>query len=377
MIVEVTGTNTWNKGAELMMVAIRQRFDQRHPDIDLAVDTTFGSYKDRVKYNLYFKPGIRRWGRSKVALRLMRSSFRRSLGIVGDEEIGAVLDAAGFAFGDQHGAERTVSFAEDLAAARRAGKKIVMLPQALGPFEQPRIRDAFGRIVDACDRLYARDRVSFEHARRAAGNDERIRLAPDFTNLIKTPCLSESNRHRRACIVPNQRMVEKAESQKSADNYLPMLNHFVAAVENEGLEPVLLIHGREDVGLGEALQKTSRKSLDVICESDPLRIKEEIGSSFLVIASRFHALVSALSQCVPAIGTSWSHKYEMLFSDYGCSEFLLPVEVPKDKIFECVRLATGAQRVDLVDTLRTKGHRLVQRALRMWEEVDNILFGEC
>ena len=30
------------------------------------------------------------------------------------------MDAAGFAFGDQHGAERTVHFAEDLAAARRA-----------------------------------------------------------------------------------------------------------------------------------------------------------------------------------------------------------------------------------------------------------------
>jgi hypothetical protein len=147
-----------------------------------------------------------------------------------------VFDISGFAFGDQHGAKRTVHFAEDLAAARRAGKKIILLPQALGPFEEPKIRDAFARIVDACDRLYTRDRISLEHARNAAGNGQRIRLAPDFTNLVKCPPTVAANGGRRACIVPNQRMIEHAKNQKAADGYLRMLHHCIAAAREAGLE---------------------------------------------------------------------------------------------------------------------------------------------
>jgi colanic acid/amylovoran biosynthesis protein len=294
---------------------------------------------------------------------------------VGDDEISAILDASGFAFGDRLGAERTLRFAEDVEVACQAGKQIVMLPQALGPFEVTEIRDAFARIVNACDRVYARDPVSLEHAHAAAGNDERIRLAPDFTNLIECPPAGQRAKGGgRACIVPNQRMIEHASDSKAAGLYLPMLNQCIAATRQAGLEPFILIHGKHDVPLAEALQKDSRQLLEIVQESDPVRIKHVIGSSGLVIASRFHALVSALSQGVPAIGTSWSHKYEMLFSDYECDRFLLPVGVNEDQIFELVGLATDSGRDELVNKLRSNGQRMVEQTRRMWEDVASIVF---
>jgi len=374
MIVEVTGTNTWNKGAELMMVAIRRYVDAHQPDVQLAVDSTFGSYVDRARYRLWHRPRRKKWRRSGIALRIMGPGFRRSLGIVSDDEISAVLDASGFAFGDRLGAKRTLRFAEDVEVARRAGKKIVMLPQALGPFEIPEIRGAFARIVNACDRVYARDPLSFEYARAAARNDERIHLAPDFTNLVECPPADWAENGRRACIVPNQRMIEHARDSKAAGLYLPMLNQCIAATRHAGLEPFVLVHGKDDIALAEALQQESRQLLEIIHESDPVRIKQVIGSSDLVIASRFHALVSALSQCVPAIGTSWSHKYEMLFGDYECEQFLLPVGVDKDQIFDRVGLATGSERAELVGKLRDNGQRMAEQTRRMWEDVASIVF---
>jgi colanic acid/amylovoran biosynthesis protein len=357
-----------------MMVAIRQYFDHHHPEVQLAVNSSFGSYCDRAKYNLWFRPRIRRSWRTRLALKMMRPGFRQLSGIVRGDEISAVVDAAGFAFGDQHGAERAVEFAEDLADARRAGKRIVMLPQALGPFEEPKIRDAFARIVDACDHLYARDRISLEHARNAAGNDQRIRLAPDFTNLVDCPPADLANRGRRVCIVPNRRMIEHAGGREAADRYLRMLHHCIAAARHAGLKPSVLIHGTQDVTLAEALMKESSQPLEIIREPDPVRIQQLIGCSFLVIASRFHALVSALSQGVPAIGTSWSHKYEMLFGDYDCGQFLLPAAVGKDQIFEQVDLATGPHRAVLVDRRRSNGQHLRGQARQMWKEVEQTLF---
>jgi len=108
-------------------------------------------------------------------------------------------------------------------------------------------------------------------------------------------------------------------------------------------------------------------------EADPVEIKRLLGRSRLVIGSRFHALVSALSQGVPCIATSWSHKYEMLFKDYACEEMVLPVPSTVDQIRTCVDQAIGAARPDLVARIKQSAERLVHQVHGMWERVDREL----
>lgn len=371
MTIEVTGVSTWNKGAELMLLAICRHFNQ-YPNVRLAVDPSFGTFDERAKYGLRFKPTFGSLGRSSVAFSMMPPSFRKSAGLVSDEDVQVLLDASGFAFGDQHPPERTRRFAEQVEAARKAGMKVILLPQALGPFENSEIRRDFARVARAADLLYAREVESLGFARDAAGNLPHIRLAPDFTALVK-PDSIPAHLSDTACIVPNHRMVEKARTPADGEHYLRLMVMCIHQVREQGLRPVLLIHGRHDADLVNEIRAGLDRDVDVIAEEDALEIKRILGAPRLVIGSRFHALVSALSQGVPSIATSWSHKYEMLFREYGCEEMILPVSASEDQVATCVRAAVGPERDALVTRLETHARSVVDDATKMWADVDRMI----
>lgn len=373
MIIEVTGTNTWNKGAELMLVAILEHFADRS-EVQLAVDQFFGTYHERAQYGLLQKVALSGWGRSRLAIGLMPVQFRRAFGLVRDADVDVLLDASGFAFGDQHPPERTVQFAQRVEAAKRAGKTIILLPQALGPFDKPTIRRAFARIIDAADLVFARDDSSMGHARSAFGGiPDHLRQAPDFTNLVQPELDTSSDASDRACIVPNQRMVEKAETEKEATAYVPLIGKCIESVKDVGLTPVLLLHGQADEELAEAIQQHIGREIPLHNEDDPVALKRFLGESHLVIGSRFHALVGALSQGVPSIGTSWSHKYEMLFREYGCDDMLLQVPATGNQIASRIGAATGEKRADLRHRIEARSDQLKAKTQSMWRQVDDIM----
>jgi colanic acid/amylovoran biosynthesis protein len=91
-----------------------------------------------------------------------------------------------------------------------------------------------------------------------------------------------------------------------------------------GYEPVLLVQetGR-DPALARRLSRRLDPSVPVALETDAVRIKGIIGASAAVITSRYHSLVCALSQGVPCLATSWSHKYRHLVDEYGYGEALV------------------------------------------------------
>ncbi|WP_353961445.1 polysaccharide pyruvyl transferase family protein [Mycolicibacterium tokaiense] len=153
--------------------------------------------------------------------------------------------------------------------------------------------------------MFARDESSYE-ALHALGDDASgIRLAPDFTNLLNpVPSSTAADLAGRACIIPNIRMLDKTGDDTS-NAYLEFLVRLVRRARHNGHRPFLLIHEKTDRPLAEQVRDLAATrhgcDVEVVARSSALELKAIIGSCSLVVGSRFHALVSALSQSVPSM----------------------------------------------------------------------------
>ena len=136
---------------------------------------------------------------------------------------------------------------------------------------------------------------------------------------------------RKICIVPNKRMLDMT-SNNDASEYLNLLSRCINILLDKNFDPFLLVHaGNEDEEVAGMIMNKTKKRIEIIHEGNVLYIKGIIGSVGGLIGSRYHSLVSALSQNIPALGSSWSHKYITLFEDYHFDNL---DSLDWDKVFE-------------------------------------------
>ena len=382
MIIEIQGVDFINKGGELMMNAVVQHISSLPGKNIVAAHLRMGSFKDREKTGLhhlswaYYEkfPAVGAYINSFT--HLIPKPLRHKLNIITNSEVQAVLDASGFTYSDQQGARMVEIMAERTKRWKKEGKKIILLPQAFGPFQQKAVRKAFLEIIKNADLIFARDKVSYDYLIDLDPNsNSKIKIAPDFTNLVKgeVPEYFQDN-FRQVCIVPNYRMIQKT-SPELKGNYLSFLTMCSKYLIEKGTEPFILIHETtRDYELGLQLQTELNQPLKIIQESNPLYIKGILGSCFIVIGSRFHSLVSTLSQGVPCLGTGWSHKYQMIFQDYNCPECLVSPVDSEEKVYQIIdTLIEEPSRSDLIKRINQGSTEQKKLSSAMWVEVDKFL----
>lgn len=378
MIIEVRKAEFENKGAELMLRSIVTRLRREFPDAILAMrpKRNAAPYTDRAALRLYQKAWLRRYGIAwDNAARLLPVELRRLYGLVLDFELDVVIDAAGFSYGDHNSGKSLQEAARSARRWKRQGTKLILMPQAFGPFSDSTKRRAMKILVDNANLVFARDQISYDHIVDVAGQQSHVTIAPDFTNLIE----GEGQRSfdlsaRKFCIIPNNRMVAKSETT-SEGMYLKFLVVCTRYLVQRNQCPFVLIHeGEKDLWLANELRRRVGGHLNIVVEDSALRIKGIIGQCQGVISSRFHGLVSALSQGVPALATSWSHKYRMLLHDYGFPEGLIDVASTSEEIEAKIDLLIGTHNRDpIVERVIRAAADQKEKSERMWNEVISVI----
>ncbi len=381
MIIEVRKAGFRNKGAELMLLAIVARLRVAYPDAALTMTPSapHGSepFAELTALGFYPKASLNRrgieWG---GAAAVIPRRLRRRYGLVLDREVDVVIDAAGFAYSDQWGAESSLELARAARRWRRRGTKVILMPQAFGPYSGRKIRTAILRAVDNADLVMPRDSTSYRHLTEVTGEREYIRQYPDFTNLIDgvVPDSFEAA-ELGVAIVPNVRMIDKTDATSSG-RYVPFMTGCARRLIELGARPYMLVHeGVDDERLAAQISVASG-GIPIVKEDDPLRIKGILGASRAVVASRYHALVSALSQGVPAVATGWSHKYTELFEDYGFPEGVLSIDDETARIDAMMeRLVDTEASQEITARLLQSSARLKSLSEEMWGAVQSVIDG--
>lgn len=380
--IEILGPWLYNRGDELMLAAIT---DQYGDDARLGVSSNLGLDHFPCSPNLYNIKAHTPWrqmlsglvqgriaatarrGRDNVLLNNKSDDAFYARGWLPERKIDMLLDSSGFAYGDSWSLNRMRIRAAYYAKLRRNGTKIVVLPQAFGPFAVPEKRAAAMQLFKRCDLIFARDEVSREHLQKLdLSHQTKIDVAPDITHLLEVERpLDYAEWYDKVAIVPSARMLDRT-SDETQNNYRTFILNAVDAVTKSELEPVLVVHEANDHAFITEIANSQKPGLRIIQDS-AIRLKGILGAARGVISSRYHACISSISQCTPTIGTSWSHKYELLFQDYGCSDMLLPSTSSLDEMQEAINIFVNSDaRDDLVKRLELAAQRQKAEVREMW-----------
>lgn len=155
--------------------------------------------------------------------------------------------------------------------------------------------------------------------------------------------------------------------------YIGILEDFIEAALDKGMKVTVINHeGKSDRVICDQLGHKYDDKINLIQNYNALQIKTAIAQASFVISSRFHGCVSALSQGVACIGTSWSHKYEELYKDYDVSPLLIssPDDITDYKnYFNSILEHKSSYEVSIVDN----GNKIKEKSLETWNTIKSVI----
>lgn len=354
-LILILGSSTINKGAEAMLRTVMAELGDRLPGaqfcigdarvrqwnaegvvaagvpmIEVPATGLVGRTVAWAQYVLRAPEGTDYWERRKVDFRHVQLVASR---------VDAAVDVSGFLFSDQRGlsGKRLIPLADALA---RTHKPLVYLPQAWGPFEDADVRHVTRRAVGPAALAFARDDVSREHL-EALDLPTRIEQATDIAFLFKASdngpaLLAELGLDVARPVVaisPNMRVYERTSGEGENNLYARALLAVARMLEREGAQIAFVPHeflpeGTErpdDRYLCRLLADMlgSEGAVPVLGDRSAEDLKAIIASCDLMVGSRFHALIAALSSGVPSVAVSWAHKYPALLGEFGLEDLAI------------------------------------------------------
>ncbi|MDH3198554.1 MAG: polysaccharide pyruvyl transferase family protein [Candidatus Krumholzibacteria bacterium] len=259
----------------------------------------------------------------------------------------------------------------------------VFLSQTIGPLRNGLNRALARWTLRRAVAVHGRGRQSESWARGLG--IEACAYRPDLSFNMRTPSFDEvADRHDvvgrlrekmratdRACVgvAPNSIVYTKAA--KVGKDYIGFMAGVVRTVFEQGHLPVLIPHSyREDVSkihnndrsICRAIIDRLSPEVDLFYVDADLgaaELRAIIGHLHLLVASRFHSMISALATGVPPITYGWGHhKYTEVLDEFGATELYASFKDLDEADFAPKLQAVHARRAELSQRIR-EAHRTV------------------
>lgn len=320
-----------NRGDQLMIESIVEQVRKWKPGSVILLKKSAFYQNVSYCYNNKILPLQEPCGRlHKFRMKLAFDVILNKQLYVTPDKVDLVLNARGYFIGDKWNiSDKDIRYYQMYYKSFcKKGRKMIMLPQAFGPFSKENAVKLMRLTYKYADVIYARDEVSYKGIIDIIDESSKIRIVPDFTIMLK-PNKESMSVHlpekQYVVMIVNCRMIDMTDL-KVANNYKTFVLELVKFLDSKGENVVLLNHeGEGDEELMLEINKILGNRVPVFSKFSGIDVKAIIGNSKLTISSRYHGVVSGLVQNVPTLCTSWSHKYEGLLKEHGCEKNILSI----------------------------------------------------
>lgn len=376
--IVISGVESVNKGAELMLYAILSQIELHYPNAEVYLPISqFPQGLRYIKTSLTLKQSpnkfVRFLGKNHITGVLnrigLRSNYLNNLYPIKGAKY--YFDASGLFFSDQMISSERV--AKDLHILlekyKKQGTKILYLPQAFGPFEKTASHIAVNAALKFSDILIVRDNVSMNYLTKFDISDVNIKQYPDFTSVIEGVVPSEYLFLKgHVCIIPNGQIIRKGIMSK--EHYVDLMIKMIETIYDVGHKVFFLDHANDITLINEIIKKI-KFDIPVVYGLDALSVKGIIGQSYLCISSRFHGVASAFSTHVPCLTTSWNHKYQELLQLYDMKDSLLSTS-DNDAVGKIIQFLDQNVNMEIRNRLKDKNYIVKQSVDEMWKYIWSI-----
>lgn len=377
MKIVLSGVETNNKGAELMLYAILQEIERKWPEAEVYVPAN--AIRQGLDY-VHTTLKLRYWPISSNLLFLFFNKILGKLRLHKIIDTWAVksnyfLDGSGLVFSDSTNLWGTspIYWKKLLYRQYKCGAKIVFLPQAFGPIERDITKQVIRILGHYASVIMPRDHVSFDFLNKSGLVDIRkVKIFTDFTSCVDGQMPSKYDYLKNGvCVIPNMRMIENGST--SFNDYITLISLIINFAKSHNLIVYLLNHeGKKDEELAYKIQKTIEEKVEVITNLNGIEVKGLISTAYAVISSRFHGVASALNSGVPCLATSWSHKYNELFKDFNMNDCIIPLDNNSKAIDMVAEILDEKKNCEIRKILNVQLPQIKEENQRMWNYIWNL-----
>lgn len=229
-----------------------------------------------------------------------------------------VLDSrAGDSFADIYGLRRLTTMTLLAAMAQRSGSPVVMSPQTIGPFSSLLGRFLARRSMKSAELVMARDAESAGHAQRLG------RVVDVVTTDVVFAIPAPTREVERDVLLNVSGLLWQPGPHVDHTAYRETIRGLIARLKAAERQVTLLAHvldsgeSDNDVPVIRSLSDELDHDVEIIVPASLDDVRQAVSSARVVIGSRMHACLNALSVGTPAVALAYSRKFEPLLNDIG------------------------------------------------------------
>jgi len=374
------GGSVWgNRGAEAMLMTVIAEIRKVDPEAVFNVYTIY-PLKDK---SLVQDPKIRFLSGEPLSVALVHFPFAllgaifrllklnlplpKAVRMLRDSDF--LLDIGGITFSDGRAMQLLYNIFT-IWPAMLLGVPVVKLSQAMGPFNTSLNQKLATHFLPKCLKVFTRGSMTGSYTNQLIGTNNAEQAA-DIAFLYEPEySLSKENEEqveelrskikawkqageKVISIVPSSLVLKR--SIKQGSDYPGKLLNLFLSTKGEPIRYVFLPNGtraeseklmNNDIIAINAIREKFQQELDqdtfekiewIDYDINTRGVRQIIGSTDGLVASRFHAMVAGLSLCVPTMVIGWSHKYRETLADFGMQSYAVDFKNTDLKILATYR----------------------------------------